>query len=96
MTGSFMGRENQYIQLVKILYCKLPTIGEQLPTFPHKVQHLNHRPQWWEARVLLLCHLGPKSMHKICFFMVVIFRINFVPGNIKSGIYYNVFSSFLS
>ena len=39
--GSFVGRANQYIQLVKVLYCKLPTIGKQLPTFPHKVQGLN-------------------------------------------------------
>ena len=30
--GSFVGRGNQYIQLVKVLYCKLPTIGKQLPT----------------------------------------------------------------
>ena len=37
MTASFVGRGNQYIQLVKVLYCKLPTIGKQLPTFPHKV-----------------------------------------------------------
>ena len=28
-TGSFVGRGNQYIQLVKV---KLPTISEQLPT----------------------------------------------------------------
>ena len=33
-TGSFMRRGNQYIQLVKVLYCKLPTNGKQLPTFP--------------------------------------------------------------
>ena len=30
MASSFMGRGNQYIQLVKVLYCKLPTIGKQL------------------------------------------------------------------
>ena len=36
-TGSFVGRENQYIQLVKVLYCKLPTNGKQLPAFPHEV-----------------------------------------------------------
>ena len=95
-----MGGENQYIQLVKVLYCKLPTIGKQLPTFPHKVQHLSHRPHWWDANVLLLCHLGPKSMHKIWFLRqhlckMVIFRINFVPGKIKSGIYYKIFSNFL-
>ena len=31
MMDSFVGRGNQYIQLVKILYCKLLTIGKQLP-----------------------------------------------------------------
>ena len=36
--GSFMGRGNQYIQLVKVLYCKLLTIGKKLSTFPHRVQ----------------------------------------------------------
>ena len=29
-----MGRGNQYIQLVKVLYCKLLTNGKQLPAFP--------------------------------------------------------------
>ena len=33
-----MGRVNQCVQLVKVLYCKLPTIGKQLPTFPHIVR----------------------------------------------------------
>ena len=33
MMGSFMDR-NQYKQLVKVLYCKLPTIDKKLPTFP--------------------------------------------------------------
>ena len=37
-TGSFMGTGNHYIQLVKVLYHKLPTIGKKLPTFPHKVR----------------------------------------------------------
>ena len=32
--GSWKGRGNQYIQLVKVLYCKLPTNGKQLPAFP--------------------------------------------------------------
>ena len=36
-TGNFMGRGNQYIQLVKVLYCKLPTNGKQLPAFPLEV-----------------------------------------------------------
>ena len=37
MMGSFVGRGNQYIQLVKVLYSKLSTMGKQLSTFPHKV-----------------------------------------------------------
>ena len=55
---SFVGRGNQYIQLVKVLYCKLSTISEQLPTFPHKVCGLNHQPQSSEVSVLLLLHRG--------------------------------------
>ena len=40
MTGHFMGKGNQYIQLVKVLYCKLLSIGKQLPTFPNNIQGL--------------------------------------------------------
>ena len=36
-TGSFMGIGNQYIHLVKVLYCKLLTNGKQLPDFPLEV-----------------------------------------------------------
>ena len=28
------GRGNQYIEFAKVLYCKLPTNGKQLPAFP--------------------------------------------------------------
>ena len=35
--GSFMGRKKRYIQLVKAVYCKLPTSGKQLPAFPLEV-----------------------------------------------------------
>ena len=35
----------QYKQLVTVLYCKLPTIGKQLPSFTHKVRVLTHLPQ---------------------------------------------------
>ena len=28
------GRGNRYTQLVKVLYCKLPANGKQLPAFP--------------------------------------------------------------
>ena len=51
--GCLMGKRNQYLHLIKVLYCKLPTIGMQLPAFPHK------GPQGWEASVLLLHHLDP-------------------------------------
>ena len=51
-TGSFVGRGNQYIQLVKVMYCKLPTIDKKLPTFQHMVRSLNLHPQKWEESVL--------------------------------------------
>ena len=33
-TGSWKGRGYQCIQFVRVLYCKLPTNGKQLPDFP--------------------------------------------------------------
>ena len=54
-TGSFMGRGNQYIQLVKVLYCKLPTNRKQLPVFPLEVDP-GTELQRWKVRVLLLIH----------------------------------------
>ena len=55
--GSWKGRGNQYIEFARVLYCKLPTIGKQLPAFPHKaLTGIEPRPQRWEARVLPLCH----------------------------------------
>ena len=35
-TGSWKGRGNQYIEFARVLYCKVPTNGKQLPAFPHK------------------------------------------------------------
>ena len=32
--GSLVGRGNQHMQLIKVLYCKLLTIPKQIPTFP--------------------------------------------------------------
>ena len=48
-TDNWEGRGNQYIQLVKVLYCKLPTNGKQLPAFPLKVvPGTEPRSQrWW-------------------------------------------------
>ena len=52
-TGSWKGSGNQYIQLVKVLYCKLPTSGKQLPAFPLEARPgTEPPPQRWEARVL--------------------------------------------
>ena len=31
VTGSWKGRGNQYIQLVNVLYCKLPNSGKEFP-----------------------------------------------------------------
>ena len=65
--GSWQGRGNQYIQLVKVLYCKLPTSGKQLPAFPLKaVLGTEPQPQRWEVRVLLLCHRGPNFGLDVC------------------------------
>ena len=62
MTGSWKGRGNQYIQFVRVLYCKLPTNGKQLPAFPlEAMPGIEPRPQRWEARVLPLCHRGPQQ-----------------------------------
>ena len=59
-TGSWKGRGNQYIEFARVLYCKLPINGKQLPAFPHKaLTGIEPRPQRWEARVLPLCHHGP-------------------------------------
>ena len=58
--GSWKGRGNQYTQLVKVLYCKLPTNGKQLPAFPLEVGlGTEPRSQRWKASVLPLCHHGP-------------------------------------
>ena len=60
--GNFMGRGDQYIQLVKVVYCKLQIIGKKQPTFPLMVLGLNPRPQKRDVSVLPLYHLGPLSL----------------------------------
>ena len=48
-TGSWKGRGNQYIQFARVLYCKLPTNGKQLPAFPLKAMTgIEPRPHRWE------------------------------------------------
>ena len=44
MTGSFKGRGNKYILVDRDSALTLSGIVKQLPTFPHRVQGLNHRP----------------------------------------------------
>ena len=45
-TGSWKGRGNQYIEFVRVLYCKLPTNGKQLPGFPlEALTGIEPRPQ---------------------------------------------------
>ena len=64
-TGSWKGRGNQYIQFVRVLYCKLLTNGKQLPAFPlEAMPGTEPRPHRWEARVLPLCHRGPFCYRK--------------------------------
>ena len=59
-TGSWKGRGNQYTQFVRVLYCKLPTDGKQLPALPlEAMMGIEPRTQRWEAIVLPLCHRGP-------------------------------------
>ena len=59
--GSWKGRGNKYIQLVKVLHCKLPTNGKQSPAFPLEVgPGTEPRSQRWEARVL------PALVYKGC------------------------------
>ena len=63
--GSWKGRGNQYIQFVRVLYCKLLTNSKQLPAFPlEAMPGTEPQPQRWEARVLPLCHCGPYIYQK--------------------------------
>ena len=48
--GSWKGRGNQYIQFVRVLYCKLPTNCKQLPALPLQVMTgIEPWPQRWEV-----------------------------------------------
>ena len=70
-TGSWKGRGNQYIQFVRVLYCKLPTNSKKLPAFPLEVMPgTEPRPQRWEARVLPVCHPGPYERASSWFNMI--------------------------
>ena len=82
-TGSWKGRGNQYIQFIRVLYCKLPTNGNQLPAFPlEAVPGIEPRPQRWEARVLALCHRGPPLL---TYLFGVLCRFQHCTGHITMG-----------
>ena len=74
MTGSFMGRGNQYTQLVSrfcIVNCRTSASNYQL--FPLEVGlGIELQSQWWEARLLPLCHRG-KPWTQI--FLVIILQL---------------------
>ena len=59
MTGSFMGRGNQYIQL-KVLYCKLPSIVKETINF--STYGLGFEPLSSVGGVLPLDHRGPETV----------------------------------
>ena len=58
-TTSWNVTGNQYIELIRDVYCKLPTNGKQLPAFPLEAAlGIKPRTQRWEVRVLPLSHWG--------------------------------------
>ena len=64
--GSWKGRGKKYIEFARVVYCKLPTNGKQLPAFPLKaIMGIEPRPQRWEVRVLPLCHRGPYQIFEL-------------------------------
>ena len=61
MTGSWKGRGNQYIKLVRVLYCKLLSNDKQLPAFPlEATPGTEPRPHRWEAK---LCYCSVNEPH---------------------------------
>ena len=78
--GSWKGRGNQYIQFVRVLYCKLPTNGKQLPAFPleavpGKVQGPVSKPN----SVSCYSQLNSSILHKQT-------RRNPLRGNVRSPV----------
>ena len=70
--GNWKGRGNQYIEFIRVLYCKLLANGKQLPVFPlEAVPGFEPRSQRWEARVLPLCHHDPLLGHEAAFLFSV-------------------------
>ena len=58
--GSWKGRGNQYIEFARVVYCKLPTNGKQLPAFPLKaVTGIEPRPQRWDVHLTNTSTMAP-------------------------------------
>ena len=83
-TGSWKGRGNQYIEFARVVYCKLPTNGKQLPALPlTAMTGIEPRPQRWEARVLPLCHRGPHlPVWKHCYLGEIFSQLRFPQLNL--------------
>ena len=59
--GSWKGRGNQYIQFIRVLYCKLPTNGKQLPASQlEAVLETKPQPQRWEAKCYHSATVAPR------------------------------------
>ena len=69
MMGSWKGRGNQYIQFIRVLYCKLPTNGKQLPAIKQTYYFIlldpfHHRQmRTTMTQKEMRGHLAVKSVH---------------------------------
>ena len=62
-TGSWKGRGNQYIQFVRVLYCKLLINSKQLPAFPlEAVTGIEPRPQSWGRECYHSATVAPEQL----------------------------------
>ena len=65
-TGSWKGRGNQYIEFTRVVYCKLPTNGKQLPAFPLKAVTGDRTPASF-CKLSLSCTLTYSTMYMYSF-----------------------------
>ena len=57
--GSWKGRGNQYLEFVRVLYCKLPTNSKQLPAFPlEAMPGIEPRPQRFSVLMSVIMAVG--------------------------------------
>ena len=72
--GSWKGRGKQYIEFARVVYCKLPTNGRQLPAFPLEADRIpasevggesvTSLPPWPRQSFVNFCY---KSSHIVFF-----------------------------